>query len=320
MVLGSWLLALDSNNTIDLIIYLRHIEIDKAKWDECITNSNPGLPYAFSWYLDIVSPGWDGLVLDNYKAIMALPHKRKWFVTYIYKPYFAQQLGLFSPEIPTGAILDDFIRNIPAKYMFIHTNLNESNNIKDNFAPFKNANHLLRIDRDYREICKDYSRNCRRNIKKAYAGGLYIKSDMDIRVFVKFVFENLEQQISRLDKEQSFMLESIIIATQQKKIGHLYGVYSGQHELYAAGFFMQTSDRHVFSVCASSEKGKFYDAMYLLVDDQIKKSAGIKKWFDFSGSNMEGIAYFNRSFGARVVTYPTLHLNRLPFPFKLLKK
>jgi hypothetical protein len=76
----------------------------------------------------------------------------------------------------------------------------------------------------------------------------------------------------------------------------------------------------VFSVCASSEQGKEHDAMYLLVDDQIKRSAGLKTWFDFSGSNLPGIAYFNQSFGAQAVTYPTLHLNRLPFPLRLVKK
>jgi len=303
-----------------MIRYCPHNEIDRMKWDACIKGSSLCLPYAFSWYLDIVSPGWDGLVADNYESVMPLTFKQKWHVTYIYKPHFAQQLGIFAREDLKENEFNAFIQTIPEKFIYAHTNLNESNPAVDHFTAAVNVNHLIRVDRTYTNIYKDYSRNCRRNIKKAADGELTIEYGVDIPTFVQFVSENLEKQISRLSPEQAVMLEKIIAAARKELSGELIGVYTGQHELCAAGFFMQTKDRHIFSVCASSEKGKQHDAMYLLVDNQIKKSAGTKKWFDFSGSNISGIAYFNQSFGARVMTYPTLHLNRLPFPFSLLKK
>jgi hypothetical protein len=301
-----------------LIRYFSNNEIDKLKWDECISNSSPSLPYAFSWYLDIVSPGWGGLISDYYEAVMPLPFKKKWFITYAYKPFFVQQLGVFSRDIITPAIIDSFIQKIPERFRFIHTTLNESNTINKSLTRVKCINHIIAIDKDYQDIYKGYNRNCRRNIKKALNGGLSIDLP-DIQQFVKFISEHLGQKISTFGKEQSNLLEKIVAASIRNKTGELTGVFTRQHELCAAGFFIQTQDRHVFSVCASSEKGKQYYAMYLMVDDQIKKSAGFKKWFDFSGSNMKGIAYFNQSFGARGVAYPILHLNRLPFPLRLLK-
>jgi hypothetical protein len=303
-----------------VIRYYPHTEIDRQKWDECISRSLPSLPYAYSWYLDTVSPAWDGLISGNYEAIMPLTFKRKWSVTYIYRPYYAQQLGIFSPETLSEPAIDSFVRNIPPKFKFIHTNLNEQNGLNDRLTAFRNTNHVIRVDRDYAHIVKDYSRNCRRNIKKAMDAGLTVGEETDERAFVKFVFDNLEHRISRLDWEQFRMLEKIIAFAREKAAGQITGVYTLQRELCAAGFFMQTRDRQVFSVCASSARGKEHDAMYLLVDDQIKRSAGLKTWFDFSGSNIPGIAYFNQSFGARAVTYPTLHLNRLPFPLRLFKK
>jgi hypothetical protein len=303
-----------------VIRYCPHTEIDPQKWDECIARSLPSLPYAFSWYLDTVSPDWDSLISGDYEAIMPLTFKRKWFVTYIHKPYYAQQLGIYSAETLSESAIESFIRNIPSKYRFIHTNLNERNVLNDHLTAFKNTNHLIRIDRDYAQIVKDYSRNCRRNIKKAMDAGLTVGTETDDHAFVKFVFDHLERRISRLDLEQFRLLEKIIAYAREKAAGLITGVYTPQHELCAAGFFMQTRDRQVFSVCASSEKGKEHEAMYLLVDDRIKKSAGSKTWFDFSGSSIPGIAYFNQSFGAQAVTYPTLHLNRLPFPLRLIKK
>ncbi|MBN2763113.1 MAG: hypothetical protein JXR41_08495 [Bacteroidales bacterium] len=303
-----------------MIRYLPHNEIDRLKWDECIAGSSISLPYAFSWYLDIVSPGWDGLVSDDYQAVMPIPFKRKWSVNYIYKPYFAQQLGIFSAEAPTEKLCKDFILQIPSKFRYAQTNLNESNPAVSDYTRTLNTNHVIRVDRDYSDIHNGYSRNCRRNIRKAFDGGLRPVSDLDIHTFVRFIFNNLEHKVSKLDKAQSIMLEKIIAASQEKAGGELTGIYTPQHELCAAGFFMQTKDRQIFSVCASSEKGKHYDAMYMLVDEHIRKAAGIKKRFDFSGSNIKGIAYFNKSFGAEAVTYPTLHLNRLPFPLCLLKR
>jgi hypothetical protein len=303
-----------------VIRYCPHTEIDRQRWDECISRSLPGLPYAFSWYLDTISPGWDSLISGNYEAVMPLTFKRKWLITYIFKPYYAQQLGIFCPDALSDTEINQFIRSIPKKYRFVHTNLNERNGLDERLTAFKNTNYLIRIDRDYAQIVRDYSRNCRRNIKKAMDAGLTVGMVTDDRAFVQFVFDNLEPRISKMDRKQFRMLEKIIALSRDKAAGQITGVYTLQGKLCAAGFFMQTRDRQVFSVCASSVQGKEYDAMYLLVDDRIKRSAGLKTWFDFSGSNLPGIAYFNQSFGARAVTYPTLHLNRLPFPLHLIKK
>jgi hypothetical protein len=303
-----------------VIRYCPHTEIDLQKWDECIARSVPSLPYAYSWYLDTVSPHWEALISGDYKAIMPLPFKRKWLIRYMHKPYFAQQLGIFSAETLSEPDVESFIRSIPAKFRFIHSNLNEQNKIEDGLTAYKNTNHLIRIDRDYAQIEKGYSRNCHRNIKKARDAGLTVGIEADDQAFVKFIFAHLGRQISNLDRVQSDMLVKIIAWAREKAAGQISGVYTSQRALCATGFFMQTRDRQVFSVCASSEQGKENNAMYLLVDDQIKRSAGIKTWFDFSGSNLPGIAYFNQSFGAQAVTYPTLHLNRLPFPLRLIKK
>ena len=46
-----------------MIAYLRHDQIDKTCWDDCIAHAPNGLVYAWYWYLDIVHPRWEALVL-----------------------------------------------------------------------------------------------------------------------------------------------------------------------------------------------------------------------------------------------------------------
>ena len=57
------------------IFYLKHTEIDKERWDAAIGVALNALPYAYSWYLNAVSPGWEALVSEDCDYVMPLPVK-----------------------------------------------------------------------------------------------------------------------------------------------------------------------------------------------------------------------------------------------------
>ena len=49
------------------------------------------------WYLDIVHENWDALMEDDYERVMPMPVITKnWRISYIFQPFFVQQLGVFS--------------------------------------------------------------------------------------------------------------------------------------------------------------------------------------------------------------------------------
>jgi hypothetical protein len=52
-----------------MIVYHKNHEIDREQWDKCIRNSPGTKPYAWSWYLDIMAPGWEALVDDDYDSV-----------------------------------------------------------------------------------------------------------------------------------------------------------------------------------------------------------------------------------------------------------
>ena len=84
--------------------------------------------------------------------------------------------------------------------------------------------------------------------------------------------------------------------------------------MLAAGWFVYTPERCLFLVCASTSEGKRNQAMYLLVDHVIRSKSGSGLIFDFTGSNIPGVAYFNSGFGAVKSYYPTVKRNNLPWP------
>ena len=162
-----------------VIKYFQHSEIDKAKWDSCVVDSNNALIYAYSWYLDIVSPNWVALIKGDYQVVFPLPAKKKLGVSYISQPLFTQQLGLFSSENSNN--VDAFLRAIPKKIWMrslqIHNQL-ENAKTKDNFE--------LDISAAIEKIRKKYSQNVRRNLKKAAEHNLEIKqcsNDLLIQLF-----------------------------------------------------------------------------------------------------------------------------------------
>ena len=80
------------------ILHLRNKSIDYCRWDNCITKSHNHLTYAYSWYLDIVSPNWEALVSEDYAYIMPLPVKSRYGIPYLVQPVLTQQLGIYSKK------------------------------------------------------------------------------------------------------------------------------------------------------------------------------------------------------------------------------
>ena len=78
-----------------MIVYHKNKEIDHEQWDNCISNSGYAKPYAYSWYLDIMSPGWEALVDDDYDSVFPIPSYIRFGLQYASTPPFLQQLGAF---------------------------------------------------------------------------------------------------------------------------------------------------------------------------------------------------------------------------------
>ena len=304
-----------------MIHYIRHNEINKTEWDNCINQSVNRLIYAYSWYLDIVSPGWDALVKGEYEAVMPLPWKKKWGVKYIYPPFFTQQLGVFFRTNTEMFPSEDFVSAIPGAFRYVQMNLNQFNKPLNKLSiKIKiNSNHEIYIGRSYKEISASFNRNCLRNIKKAENAGLTVNEIHSADVFVSFIKNNLGDNLTYLKTKSYLTLKNILESVISKNCGEMTGVFTEKEELVAVGSFLNTNDRCIFSVCASSALGKKHQAMYLLVNNQIRKYSTEKKIFDFSGSNMQGIAYFNSTFGAIAKNYPAIFINNLPWPLIYFK-
>ncbi len=305
-----------------MIQYLRHNEIDKSKWDHCISLSSQGLVYAYSWFLDIVSPDWEALIEDDYSSVFPLTHRRKAGINYLYQPYFTQQLGLFCRDNNySEKKLSDFISAIPEKFRLIEIQLNVSNkaNAIDNFKLTERKTHHLDLSGSYETICKNYSENLRRNIKKSEKSELKVSLEISPEDLISLFRKNRGSSIENLKPEDYQTLLLLTKSAKTRNVLECRGIINASNDLIAGALFLKSQHSYIFIFSAVNEEAREKGAMSVIIDSFIKDHSNENKYLDFEGSMDINLARFYKSFGSTEVVYLQLRKNNLPLFIRWLK-
>ncbi|GIV33493.1 MAG: hypothetical protein KatS3mg031_1028 [Chitinophagales bacterium] len=304
-----------------MIRYIQRHEIHDELWDSCIRNAINSLPYAYSWYLDSAAGNWDALVWGNYEKVFPLVWRKRFFISYLYQPYFTQQLGVFSADSPDAETVRAFLQAIPAHFRFMEIHLNYRNPVEeDGYTVEKRTNLCLNLNRPYVEIAQAYHENTRRNVKKAEKNNLQLKSGLSAEIIIEFFKANTGVKIPELGEFHYEHLEKIIREATVRNMGQTYGVFDNRENLLSAGFFLETPDRVINLLPSVEEGAKELGAGFFLIDSLIRKYAASGKILDFEGSMHPQIARFYNSFGAYEQPYWRVRLNRLPRWMKWIKR
>ncbi|KAF0200358.1 MAG: hypothetical protein FD170_3533 [Bacteroidetes bacterium] len=301
---------------------IRHIEhhrIDMAAWDNCISKAVNGNVYAWSWYLDMMSSDWDALVGGDYETVFPLTFRVKAGIHYLYQPFFSQQLGIFSVNPLTPEIIGIFLDAIPRKFNFAEINLNAFN--KPDPLKFKvslNLNHELDLIEPYLEIKNKYKENIKRNISKAGKKGISVSTNVKPEDIISLFRDNRGKDFNHLNEFDYRRLQRLIYQCISQSKAICYGAYSSGNSLCAGAILLFSHRKAIFLFSATNDEARGNGAMSFLIDRFIQDSSGNHITLDFEGSNDKNLARFYRGFGATVITYPSVMINRLPWPVNLL--
>jgi len=301
------------------IKYLQYKEIDKAKWDACITNAPNGLIYGYSFYLDFMARHWDALVFGDYEAVMPLTWNRKYGFYYLYQPAFTASLGVFGKNL-TKEIIDDFVSMLPSKFKLVEISLNSGNIVGDlkSFSLLR-INYILHLNRSYEEISKIYRDNHNRNIKKAFQLGCSVSKEVSVDEIIQLNKEQL-QHIDGTKPEDYPNFKKLYELLKNKGQAKTYGILDKQNKILASAVFFFSHNRAYYIMVGNHPDGKTIGASHALIDAFIKDHAGKNLILDFEGSDIRNLAFFYSGFGATEEIYPALKINKLPWYIRLLKK
>lgn len=294
--------------------------IDKGKWDACIDQSFNGIIYAYSWYLDIVSENWEGLVEDDYKRVMPLTSRSKLGFHYLYQPAFTQQLGVFSStEDLSEKVILNFLMQIPAKYKLIEVNLNAESKVDHKelylrkYKTEEYLTHYLDLNKDYESLRKGYSKNIVRNIQKSKGAEIQIEKNNNVLQLIDLFKQNKGREIRNLKKDDYKNLNNLVSFLILQNIAEVWNALTSEKELCAGIIFITYHNKAIFLFSAISEKAKNTGAMAFLIDSFIRENAKRNLVLDFEGSNIPGLKRFYKSFGAEEIKYIHLKKNMLPW-------
>ncbi len=296
-------------------------DIDKVKWDQLLSNYPNAFPYALSWYLDIVSPNWKALIVNDYDHVLPLPWRQKWGFTYVYPPEFTQQIGIFGKEKASHSLIEEMINFASKEFSYLEFNLN-----KDNYLDFPKKgirskwrrNFVLHLSPSYQKLFKAYHKNTQRNVKKSKSKGLLIKKADNPELIISTFLNNKGKQLK--EKKITYpLLNELYKAGETEHSFELLHVY--KDDIFLGGaMFLNYIKRKIFLFSALNEKGRENKAMFFLLDHIIESYAENDLLLDFEGSDISDLATFYHRFGAKEKLYLHLEINRLPLLLKWLKK
>ncbi len=296
------------------LILAHNSDIDLIKWDTCINAAPNSRLYAYSWYLDIVFPDWQGLIYGDYEYVMPIPLSKRWGIKYMLQPPYAQQWGVFPP--PDKETINLFTNRLLNEARYIQISLNSQNPPPEVFKVITKHNYLLPMEANYENLRSAYNKHTKRytnKAKKSVAVNHHITIDQYLQ---------LKKSASGkfIDEKLLAILKLILLKVSERGMLELIGAYNEHNEICAGAAFIHNQQRITYINGTSTDIGKELRAMYAIFDFFLKEHAENKKTLDFEGSSIPGVARFFKGFGAQLEYYYFIKQNRLPFIIKGLVK
>ena len=305
---------------------LKREEIEAPKWNGCVHYATNSKIYGYTWYLDNVAGEWMGLVEGDYQSVLPLVwNDRLLKMKQLYQPYLCQQLGVFSVNVLSTERIRLFLEAIPDEFRYweMHWNDGAQNILKlknEGYQLASKDNYHLYLNKPYDDLYKAYSKNIKRNLKKAKQQNLYLTSNLKPETFVTTVKEAQEAKGVKHPEALYHAAHRVIYNCLHRGKGVITAAYDTDKNLCAAIFFMFDGPAIISLLNVSTAVGKKIGAMAYLLDATIQREADRHKYIDFEGSSDEGVARFYKSFRAENVPFYQWKHNKLPWWLKWRKK
>jgi hypothetical protein len=299
------------------IEYVPHNRIDRQLWDATLGQCTNRLIYARSIYLDALCGKWDALVSGYYEYLMPLPCNRKWGFKYLPDIPFLQQLGVFSAHTVTPEISNAFLQKVRKHFSYGNIYLNEGNDVSGiNAEPLQNF--VLKLNKPYQVVADGYTSDLQYDLRQANKHNLVYKIENGATAAILAYRKQYAQRLSHISDETYTRFEKL--CTLFGKNNQLITRSVGKNGEQVAFALLLLNENRLYNLLSvNTPAGRKLNAHHFLYDRLVEEFSGAQYLLDFEGSDIPGIAFFYKHFGAVNVPYHRVHLNKLPWPLNRLK-
>lgn len=301
-----------------MIIYLKNNEIDREQWDNVVKSSCFVKPYGYSWYLDIMAPGWDALVDDDYDSVFPIPGFSRFGIQYVATPIFLQQLGAFSPDKPESKAIHEFLDYMPDFYKLIDLCVGQKID-NDSYKVSRRANYELDLSKSYETLWNNFSYHCKRNIEASAKSKPELTSEITPNELIDLFLKNKGKEIKGIKMRDYQRLNNLMNFCLENKKGRIIGVRTDNKQLIFGIFIVEIQGRKTLLFVVNTPESRTKRTGYYIVNELIKDYSSTKTILDFDGSSIPSVALFMESFGCINIPFYRIYRNRLLWPIRMLK-
>ena len=303
------------------ISYLHNDEINFVRWDNCINNAFNGNIFAFSWYLNILCDNWCGLIMGDYKYVMPLiPHtifNKKILIT----PILGEKLGVFTNEILTEKIVNQFFDAIPSDFKYVSILLNKYNKVSVSNFEIRNKK-IFDIDliQTYSLVSQKYSNAFRKDIQIAKSNSTTVINGLSPNELINLSLIKGSKSIPKLNTTDISRLRMIIAFSIRYNLGEIYGAFTAENNLCAAAFFIKSKNKIYLLFSTENKSSENSKAMSILIDRFIENHCEKNLTLNLDNLVVKDAGIFLQGIGATDFKIKKMYKNNLPFLYNLFLK
>lgn len=291
--------------------------IDTQRWDILIAQSDNGLIYAQSAYLNTMADNWEAIVLDDYRAVWPLPWRKKWGIKYYYTPAFIQQLGLIG-SIEAGD-MNTCIELIKQRVSLADLQLNFFNDAAAIPSNKVRTNFVLNLNRSFDELLNHYQSGFRNTYQQLLKeSSLSFTTSDDYAVIIDRYYELYQIKHQSLKEDDVQQFKSLIAQYAAAGRSRLH-ILKEDNNLHAASILLFDNKRIYNILNLLTEQGRKAQSNYLLYGSVLSSYSNRNVLFDFEGSDLPGVKAFYAKMQPVNQPYTQCRLNQLPWPLRLFK-
>ena len=285
--------------------------------------------FSRDWWLDTVcgSKNWDVLLIETKGIVEASMPLYFRYPGVVSMPIYAQTMGIwFNPKstesnytkelIRKQNLCEEIIRKMPCNKSFLQNfHYTFTDWLPFYYAGYKQTTRYTYIIPDIGDenrVWNNFSKDIKNNIKKAQAKyKITVKRGVSTKDFLRLnelIFKRQGKTAINLN-----VLEKLVEYSRINGYGDIWGAFDEQNQLHAAHFIVWQENSVNCIAGGSVPDFRKSGAHSLVMLELIRFASTVSRSFDFTGSMLKGVEYFNRGFGAVQTPYFTIIKGNLNF-------
>ena len=252
---------------------------------------------------------WCALVLDDYRGVLLIPYKKFGPWQWSFTPMFYRAscwMGAWSEKDQ-----EDALQLLRKSFHFGALNIGSFDKTLES-----RIHQVILPESPAQEA---YNKLTNRMIRKAQQQEIQLVDTLHIERFVEFLHRELHEKVDGINNDSMRLFTRLLQSLQKQGCLRFEGAVMGG-VLVAGILIVEGQGRHLYLKGTATQDTKKLGVYYLLMQRALERAQEKDAIFDFGGSSIEGVAQFNRNFGAEDATYSHFSWGKQPRLFTMIKR